>query len=109
VLILALTARRLLIPGLILLGAFILFVLWLTLLIETALQLYGPRANVNADCLNRIERQPFSGTTIETLQFLTQTNICNCWRAAFAFEVVGTVFFFYMMVLAWQVQRDDYD
>ena len=40
--ILVLAARRLLIPGVILLGSFILFVLWLTTLIETAIQLFGP-------------------------------------------------------------------
>ena len=108
-LILLLAGQRLLIPGIILLGAFILFVLWLTMLIGTAIQLYGPGANVNANCETRIQRTPYTGATVETLQYLTQINICNCWRAAFAFEVVGTVFFLYMMVLAWQVQRDDYD
>jgi hypothetical protein len=105
--ILILAAQRLLIPGLILLGSFILFVLWLTLLIKTAIQLYGPEGNVNGDCGRYVQSQPFVGTNIETLQYLTQINICNCWRAAFSFEVVGTVFFLYMMVLAWQVQRDD--
>lgn len=91
------------------LGSFILFVLWLTLLIETSIQLYGPEANVNGNCQTYVERQAFTGTSVETLQYLTQMNICNCWRAAFAFEIVGTVLFLYMMVLAWQVQRDDAD
>jgi len=107
--ILILAGQRLLIPGIILLGSFILFVLWLTLLIETAIQLYGPAANVNGSCQTYVKRQAFTGTSVETLQYLTQINICNCWVAAFSFEVVGTVFFLYMMVLAWQVQRDDYD
>jgi hypothetical protein len=84
-------------------------VLWLTLLIETAIQLYGPAANVNGNCQIYVQGRAFTGTSVETLQYLTQLNICNCWRAAFSFEVVGTVFFLYMMVLAWQVQRDDYD
>lgn len=105
--ILILAAQRLLIPGLILLGSFILFVLWLTLLIETAIQLYGPKKSVNGDCGRYVQSQPFVGPNIQTLQYLTQINICNCWRAAFSFEIVGTVFFLYMMVLAWQVQRDD--
>ena len=107
--ILILAAQRLLIPGIILLGSFILFVLWLTLLIETSIQLYGPAANVNGNCQTYVQRQAFTGISVETLQYLTQLNICNCWRAAFSFEVVGTVFFLYMMVLAWQVQRDDSD
>ncbi len=108
-LILVLAGQRLLIPGIILLGSFILFVLWLTLLIETSIQLYGPAANVDGNCQTYVQSQAFTGVSVETLQYLTQINICNCWRAAFAFEVVGTVFFLYMMVLAWQVQRDDYD
>lgn len=108
-LILILAGQRLLIPGIILLGSFILFVLWLTLVIETAIQLYGPAANVNGNCQTYVQRQAFVGVSVETLQYLTQNNICNCWRAAFSFEVVGTVFFLYMMVLAWRVQRDDYD
>lgn len=33
----------------------------------------------------------------------------NCWKTAFAFELVNTVFFFWMMVMAWQVNRDVYD
>ena len=33
----------------------------------------------------------------------------NCWSAAFAFEVVGTVFLLWMMVMAYQVNRDEYD
>jgi len=107
--ILILAGQRLLIPGIILLGSFILLVLWLTMLIETAIQLYGPAANVNGNCQTYVQGRAFSGTSVETLQYLTQLNICNCWRAAFSFEVVGTVFFLYMMVLAWQVQRDDAD
>jgi hypothetical protein len=107
--ILILAAQRLLIPGLILLGSFILFVLWLTMLIETAIQLYGPAANVNGNCQQYVQRQAFTGVSVETVQYLAQLNICNCWRAAFSFSVVGTVLFLYMMVLAWQVQRDDFD
>lgn len=30
----------------------------------------------------------------------------NCWKAAFAFELVNTVFYFWMMVMSWQVHRD---
>ncbi len=31
------------------------------------------------------------------------------WRAAFAFEIVGTIFLLWMMVMAYQVNRDDFD
>jgi len=96
-----------LIPGIILLGSFVLFVLWITTLIETALQLYGPTGNVNANCATYITDQPYTGISVETLAWLTQNNICNCWKAAFAFEVVSTVLFLWMMVLSYQVQNDD--
>lgn len=107
--ILVLAARRLLIPGVILLGSFILFVLWITTLIETAIQLFGPAGNVNANCNTYVTGQPYTGVTVETLAWLTQSNICACWKASFAWSIVLAVLFFWMMVLAWQVQRDDYD
>ena len=44
---------------------------------------------------------------MNTLAWLAQNTICNLWKAAFAFEVVATVLFAWMMVLAWQVQNDD--
>ena len=44
-----------------------------------------------------------------SLAYLEQLSICQSWQAAFAFEVVGTVFFVWMMIMAWQVQRDEYD
>lgn len=31
------------------------------------------------------------------------------WRTAFAFEIVGTIFLLWMMVMAYQVNRDDFD
>jgi hypothetical protein len=96
-----------LIPGIILLGSFILFVLWLTALIETALQLYSSQGNVNANCATYVTDQQFTGVSVETLAWLTQNNICGCWKAAFAFDVVNTVLFLWMMVLSWQVQSDD--
>lgn len=30
----------------------------------------------------------------------------NCWKATFAFEVVNTAFYLWMMVMSWQVHRD---
>ncbi|GAD95250.1 arginase [Paecilomyces variotii No. 5] len=109
ILILILAAQRFLLPGIIIIGSFVLFVLWLTGLIETALQLYGSLANVNANCQNYVQHNQFKGNSIDTLSWLTQTNICNCWKTAFAFEVVNTVFFLWMMVMSWQVNRDIYD
>ena len=106
VIILILAARRMLIPGVILLGSFVLFVLWLTTLIETAVQLYGD-GNVNGNCNNYVTNQEFHGVSIETLAWLTQSNICSCWKASFAWSIILAVLFLWMMVLSWQVQNYD--
>lgn len=96
-----------LLPGGILLGSFVLFVLWLTVLIETAIQLYGPQGNVNQNCSLYVTGQQFTGVSVETLAWLTQNNICACWKASFAWSVILVVLYFWMMVLAWQVQQDE--
>jgi hypothetical protein len=33
-------------------------------------------------------------------------NICNCWKAAFAFEIVAAVLYVWIGILAFQVQND---
>lgn len=126
--ILILAAQRFLLPGIIIIGSFIMLALWLTGLIETALQLYGGQANVNSNCQNYVTNMPWTGNTVETLAWLTQNTICtssffflfllllrknaniygagNCWKAAFAFELVNTIFYFWMMVMSWQVHKD---
>lgn len=107
--ILILAARRLLIPGVILLGSFILFVLWLTTLIETSIQLFGPSGNVNANCNTYVTGQEYRGISVETLAWLTQSNICSCWKAVFSWALIATILFLWMQVLAWQVQNDEDD
>lgn len=75
-LILILASQRFLLPGLIALGSFILFVLWLTGLIETALQLYGVSGSVNDKCGNWVVGNGVQGQSIEALAWLTQITIC---------------------------------
>lgn len=104
--ILGLASQRYLIPGAIILGSFILFVLWLTGLIETSIQLYGSGSNINGNCQNL---QKFTGVSIDTLAWLTQNNICSCWRAIFGLEITAVVFFLWLMVMAWQVNNDNFD
>lgn len=79
ILILVLAARRSLVPGIIILGSFILWVLWLTGLIGTALQMYGTSANVNANCQNFVADMEYKGPSINTLAWMTQTNICKLY------------------------------
>lgn len=76
ILILVLASQRLLIPGIILLGSFILFVLWLTALIETSIQLFGA-GNVNGNCQQFVQDEKFTGISVETLAWLTQNTICE--------------------------------
>jgi hypothetical protein len=122
-LVVLLILRGFLLPGIVIIGSFILFVLWLTGLIETSLLLYGVTGNVNDNCQIYVVENVSRGNTIDTLAWLTQSTICmsfpflrviflltvsigNCWKTAFAFELVNTVFYFWMMVMSWQVHRD---
>ncbi|EAS32660.3 uncharacterized protein CIMG_03684 [Coccidioides immitis RS] len=106
-LILVLAFQAKLIPEIIILGSFVNFVLWLTGLIGTSIQLYGSIANVNSNCQNYVEAMEFRGASINTLAWLTQINICNCWKAAFSFQLVNTVFFIWMLFMALQVRRGE--
>ncbi|RAL01684.1 uncharacterized protein BO80DRAFT_353755 [Aspergillus ibericus CBS 121593] len=109
ILILVLAAQRFLLPGIIIVGGFILFVLWLTGLVETSLQLYGVLANVNDNCRIYVDGAGREvGDGWRTLAWITEENICNCWRTAFAFELVNTIFYVWMIIMSWQVNRDLY-
>jgi len=110
IIMLGLIARRMLLPGIVIVGTFILFVLWLTGLIETAIQLYGSSGNaVNGNCSRYVTSHKITGESINTLAWLEQNSICQCWTAAFALQVVGTVFLLWMIIMATQVNRDEYD
>lgn len=76
-LVLGLIARHILLPGILILGSFILFVLWLTGLIETSLQLYGVVGGVNDSCQNYVVDNPSRGNNMNTLAYLTQATICK--------------------------------
>ena len=77
ILILILAAQRFLLPGIIILGSFILFVLWLTGLIETSLQLYGVVGNVDDNCQIYVVDNRAGGNNMQTLAWLTQKTICE--------------------------------
>ena len=78
-LILALTAQRMLLPGIVILGSFIMFVLFLTGLIETAVQEFGPGSAINSVCQSYITGMPSTGVSLNTLAWLEQQTICK-WR-----------------------------
>jgi hypothetical protein len=106
--ILGLIAQRQLLPGIVLLGSFILFALFLTGLIETSIQLYGPTGSVNFYC-NLYKSSSGLSDGEATLAWLETKGLCDDWKAAFAFYIVGSVFLLWMMVMSYQVNRDDFD
>ena len=75
-----LTANRQLIPGVVMVGAFILFVLFLTGLVRDSIELWGPTNSVNSNCNRYIQGQRFEGVSLETLAFMSQNNICEYLR-----------------------------
>ena len=80
----------------------------MTGLIETSIQLYGPSGSVNSYC-NKYKASHGVKDGEATLAWLATQGICNDWKAAFAFWMVGTVFSLWMMVMSFQVNRDDFD
>lgn len=88
--------------------SFILFVLFLTGLIETSIQLYGPKNSVNYYCnLYTPARGLQNGEA--TLAYLETLGICNDWKAAFSFWLIGCVFLLWMMMISFQVNRDEFN
>ena len=64
-------------PGVMIIGSFILFVLFLTGVIATAIQLFGD-GSVNDSCNRFVYDNESDGPTITTLAWLQQKNICTC-------------------------------
>ncbi|EOA89598.1 hypothetical protein ACJQWK_02425 [Exserohilum turcicum] len=100
-------AQRRLLPGIMMLLSFILLVLFIAGVIGTAIQLFaGP--NINNQCNTYVFNLDVKGPSLETLAYLQQKNICQCWQAQFAFWIIGTVFLIWMMVMASQVNSNAY-
>lgn len=75
--IIYLVSSRQLIPGVVFLGSFILFVLFLTGLVRIAIELFGSQAGVNNYCTQYVQNNPSRGPTLLTLAYLQQNNICK--------------------------------
>jgi len=107
ILMLYLISQRRLLPGVVMLGSFILFVLWLVGLIVISVQLWGPSGSVANACSVDVSGLVFKGSSVETLAWLEQSSICQSWKASWAFELIGVIFLLWMMVMAYQVYRED--
>ncbi|KAK4464289.1 hypothetical protein QBC42DRAFT_51092 [Cladorrhinum samala] len=106
-LLLFLIFQRRLLPSIVMIGGFILFVLWLVGLIVISIQLWGPSGSVSSNCNLFVFNIDPKGQSLETLAWLEQRSICQSWHAVFAFGLVGAVFLLWIMVIAYQVFSDD--
>ncbi|KAM0277448.1 hypothetical protein ACHAQH_005814 [Verticillium albo-atrum] len=102
-LILWLVFNQRLLPAIVMIGAFMLFVLWMVGLVVVAIELFGPSGSVQGNCNIAVFSQNPTGQTLETLAWLQQRNICQTWQAVFAFSLVGVIFLVWIMVMAYQV------
>jgi len=120
---LVMVAQQRLLPGTMMLIAFILLVLYITGLVETSIELFGP-GQVNSNCQRYVTHSVISGPSVNTLAWLQQSNICkcgfyafslsmankstgSCWYAAFSFWLIGVVLFLWMLLMASQVSRGE--
>lgn len=91
-----LSFQRRLYPGVVIVQAFILFVLYLTGMIGTASQLFGPIIKV-------CQGDNSSGLNVDSLLWLFQKSTCEDWYVVFGFFVVGMLFEVWILLVARQV------
>jgi hypothetical protein len=72
-------AQRKLLPGIMMLFSFILLVLFIAGIIGTAIQLFGG-PNINNQCNQYVFNNNVAGSSLDTLAFLQQRNICKSQR-----------------------------
>lgn len=109
-LLLYLIAQRRLLPSIVIIGAFIFFVLWLTGLVVVSMELWGGvngSGSVAGNCDALVFNSAPIGLSQATLAWLEQKSICQSWQAVFAFALVGCVFLVWILVIAVQVFYDD--
>lgn len=107
VILLWLIFQRRLLPSIVMIGGFMLFVLWLVGLIVTSVQLWGPSGSVSSNCNAAVfDRNP-TGQTLEALAWLEQRSICQGWQAVFSLGLVGAIFLLWIMIMAYQVFADN--
>ncbi|KAK6840807.1 hypothetical protein PG990_007073 [Apiospora arundinis] len=103
-----LISQRRLLPAIVIVGAFIFFVLWMVGLIVVSIELWGPVGSVSNNCnLLVFDRMPAPANSIANLAWLQQKSICQSWQAVFAFALVGCIFLLWIMVMAIQVFYED--
>ena len=105
IIMLVLVHLRKLLPGVVILCCFILSVLYVAGLIETAIQLFGPTGDINGNCQMFVYGNASTGVSVNTLAWLYQNSTCQSWLAVFAFFIIGAVFLVWMIVIASMVAQ----
>ncbi|CAN8105515.1 unnamed protein product [Discula destructiva] len=94
--------QRRLLPAIVMIGGFMLFVLWLVGLIVVSVELWGPDG-VSSSCNDQVFNINPTGQSLQTLAWLEQRSICQGWQAVFALGLVGAIFLLWIMIMAYQV------
>ncbi|KAJ4155485.1 hypothetical protein LMH87_000726 [Akanthomyces muscarius] len=91
-----------LLPAIVMIGAFALFVLWMVGLVASAVQLWGP-GGVQSVCNLQVFNQSPHAPDVQTLAWMQQRNICQTWYLVFAMGLTGAIFLIWVMIIAYQV------
>lgn len=95
---------HLLLPIVVMIGSFVMFVLWLTGLVKASIELWGPLGSINDNCVRYVYNDDYwGGGSLYTLARIQQETVCNLWKTTFAMEMIATFLFVWMILLSWQV------
>jgi len=89
-------------PGIAMVFLFLLFVLYLTGIVETGIQLFGA-GKVSSNCQQYVTNAKVTGNNVQALAWLQQNSICQQWYVVFTFWLVGTLLFFFMFFFSVQI------
>ncbi|KAG5938450.1 hypothetical protein E4U53_008004 [Claviceps sorghi] len=95
--------KKRLLPALVMIGAFLIFVMWLVGLVVVSVQLWGPDGSIQSVCSLQVLNRDPQGQSQETMAWLQQRNICQSWHLVFAMSLTGMVFLVWVMIMAYQV------
>lgn len=76
-LLLWLISQRRLLPSIVILGAFMFFVLWLVGLIVVSIEMWSASGSVSSNCDRLVFNTSPSGNNLQTLAWLQQKSICE--------------------------------
>lgn len=89
--VVALYYVHLLLPIVVMIGSFIMFVLWITGLVKASIELWGPLGSINDNCVRYVYNDDFwGGGNLYTLARIQQEGVCNLWQTTFALEMIAT-------------------